>query len=584
MDSVNDERHSEHDGGGQPSTATMVGVVQQHPQQQQQQRLEEELEQERVRVQREWELCDHDPYKGSPQSKYPRYSCTVDHEEGDRATQIKLCSAARPHSRALHCAWISFFLAFTIWFAPAPLLKEIQTSLGLSKKEIWTSSITNDCTAIVMRLIMGPVCDRFGARLPMAAVLIIASIPTACVGLVNSAMGLSLVRFFIGIAGSSFVMAQFWPSRMFSREIAGTANGLVGGWGNLGGAWTQLMMGRMLFPAFRDNFFDGDPEKAWRVICVIPAGIAFLFGCVMPFISDDAPMGNYVEMKKQGAMDQIYMTTSLRSGATRNTWILYAQYACSFGVEIVMNNAAVLYYSSEFDLTTEEASTLGFIYGSMNIFARALGGLTSDKLNLKVGMRGRLWWTTILLLLEGCLILVFAFTKTLVGAIIVMCVFSIFTQAAEGAIYGIVPYVSKLYTGSVAGFVGSGGNMGSVVYGIFFRSMPYRDAFCLMGSIVMASSFLSIFINIPCHAGLICGEDNHAVIQARERFIERHAYEVEHSQRRRNLDISHEEESRQGEEGERVYTATAPDEGSENGHPDEEEVKEEETEMVDVRV
>jgi NNP family nitrate/nitrite transporter-like MFS transporter len=29
-------------------------------------------------------------------------------------------------------------------------------------------------------------------------------------------------------------MAQFWPSRMFTREIAGTANGLVGGWGTSG--------------------------------------------------------------------------------------------------------------------------------------------------------------------------------------------------------------------------------------------------------------------------------------------------------------------------------------------------------------
>ena len=170
----------------------------------------------------------------------------------------------------------------------------------------------------------------------MAAVLILASIPTALVGLVQDATGLAVVRLFIGIAGSSFVAAQFWPSRMFAREIAGTANGLVGGWGNLGGAWSQVFMGRILFPIFRDDYFDGDAEKAWRTICVIPAGIAFLFGCILPFISDDAPVGNYRAMKKQGSMDRVFMTTSLRSGATRNTWILYAQYACSFGVELVM--------------------------------------------------------------------------------------------------------------------------------------------------------------------------------------------------------------------------------------------------------
>jgi hypothetical protein len=41
----------------------------------------------------------------------------------------------------------------------------------------------------------------------------------------------------------------------------------------------------------------------------------------------------------------------------------------------------------------------------------------------------------------------------------------------------------------------------------------------MMGSIVIASSFLSIFIHIPCHAGLLWGEDNHTVLQSRERYL-----------------------------------------------------------------
>lgn len=478
------------------------------------------LEQEAIRIQQEWEECSRDPFKACPQSKYPRYDVPVDHMEGDRATEIKLFSCKRPHMRALHCAWFSFFLAFMIWFAPAPLLKEIQESLGLTKQEVWTSSITNDCTAIFMRLVMGPVCDNYGAKWPMAIVLVVASIPTAMVGLVNSAAALALVRFFVGIAGSSFVMSQFWPSRMFSREIAGSANGLVGGWGNLGGAWTQLFMGTLLFPAFQ-RYYDGDSEKAWRTICVIPASMAFCWGLMLPFLTDDAPMGDYSEMKKNGTMDRIFFTTSLRSGATRNTWILFIQYACCFGVELVMNNASVLYFNARFGLDTDQAATMGFIYGSMNIFARALGGFYSDKLNIKMGMRGRLWLQSILLISEGVLIIVFALCNTLAGAVVTMCMFSLFTQSSEGAIYGVVPYVSKLYTGAVAGFVGSGGNVGSVVYGIGFRSLSYQNAFLMMGSIVIASSFLSIFIDIPCHAGMLWGEDNHAVIQARERYLRR---------------------------------------------------------------
>jgi NNP family nitrate/nitrite transporter-like MFS transporter len=130
-----------------------------------------------------------------------------------------------------------------------------------------------------------------------------------------------------------------------------------------------------------------------------------------------------------------------------------------------MNNAAVLYFTDEFGLSTQDASTIGFCYGSMNLFARALGGFASDRLNMRMGMRGRLWLVSLLLITEGSMILVFSFAESLAGAVVIMCIFSIFTQAAEGAIYGVVPYVTKLYTGSVAGLVGSGGNMGSIVYG-----------------------------------------------------------------------------------------------------------------------
>ena len=54
------------------------------------------------------------------------------------------------------------------------------------------------------------------------------------------------IRLFIGLAGSTFVMCQCWTTRMFTKEIVGVANGLVGGWGNVGGGATQLVMGTAL--------------------------------------------------------------------------------------------------------------------------------------------------------------------------------------------------------------------------------------------------------------------------------------------------------------------------------------------------
>jgi NNP family nitrate/nitrite transporter-like MFS transporter len=172
----------------------------------------------------------HDPFAATKDSCYARYHVTVDRYAGDRGTEIQLCSTRRPHMRAFHCAWVSFFLAFFVWFAPAPLQREIQKTLHLTEQQLWTSNITNDVMAIVLRSLIGPLCDSYGPRIPMSIVLMVASIPCACVGLIQTAAGLAGIRFCIGIAGSSFVMAQFWPSTMFAQEIVGTAKyvGCVG--------------------------------------------------------------------------------------------------------------------------------------------------------------------------------------------------------------------------------------------------------------------------------------------------------------------------------------------------------------------
>lgn len=446
---------------------------------------------------------------GSPQEwkKFDKYYIDVDPDQDDKATTIKLCSVARPHMRAFHCSWWGFFVAFFIWFAIAPLLGEIKDELELSKQEVWTSSIVGVGGTILMRFILGPACDKYGARIPMAAVLIFASVPTACTGFVQSATGLAVVRLFIGAAGGTFVMCQFWTSRMFSKEVVGTANALCGGWGNLGGGVTQIVMGTLLFPLFK-TFFDGDASKAWRYVSVVPAVVAIGTGFMIYFCSDDSPKGNYNELKKHGQMANISAAASFRQGAINvNTWILFIQYACCFGVELTMNNAAALYFAEKFELTTEEAAAIASIFGFMNLFARGLGGFLSDFGNKRIGMKGRILAQTFTLIAEGILVLIFAQTESLGAAIAVMVFFSLFVQAAEGCTYGIVPYVDAPATGAISGIVGAGGNTGAVCFGLGFRNLDDKTAFMIMGFTILGSSVLSLGLVIKGHAGLIGGKD-----------------------------------------------------------------------------
>jgi len=438
---------------------------------------------------------------------YQTYDCKVDPDQNDKATEIKLCSFSRPHMRAFHCAWFTFFLAFFIWFAIAPLLPEVKDSLGISKQDIWTSNICSVAGTIIMRFVLGPLCDKFGARILMGTVIMGASIPTACIGLVNSAATLAVTRFFIGLGGSTFVMCQYWSTMMFTKEVAGTANALVGGWGNLGGGVTQLVMGSALFPLFKS--FGMSPDRAWRTVCLVPAVVAFTIGYLIMKISDDCPKGNYKDMKEKGIMNEVSASASFRDGAMNfNTWLLFIQYGCCFGVELTMNNASATYFKEEFDLSTESASAIASIFGWMNLFARGLGGFTSDKFNAKMGMRGRLYWQTICLLIEGIMVLIFANTTNLGVSIFILVIFSSFVQAAEGSTYGIVPYVDPPATGSIAGIVGAGGNTGAVCFGLCFRQFGYVRAFTIMGCSILASAVITVLISIPNHRSMFGGEDS----------------------------------------------------------------------------
>ena len=309
---------------------------------------------------------------------------------------------------------------------------------------------------------------------------------------------------------------------MFTKEVAGTANALAAGWGNLGGGLTQIIMGSVFFPIFKTSYlhihdFDHDDEElseaeaadfAWRTVCIAPAVAAFFFGILCIKYGDDSPKGNYHKLKKLGYIQDTNIGMSMRAAAAdANTWLLSLQYACCFGVELTVNNAAALYFQDEFGQSTESAAAIASAFGLMNIFARGMGGLFSDVGNAALGMRGRLIWQCAVLVIEGFLVCVFAYMETLSGAVILMALFSIFVQAAEGSTFGIVPYVNPPCTGSIAGIVGAGGTAGAIVFGFIFREFDYKTAFNTMGVIVMCSSVLSLLVVIRGHAGLVCGVD-----------------------------------------------------------------------------
>jgi NNP family nitrate/nitrite transporter-like MFS transporter len=431
-----------------------------------------------------------------PSAPLRAYHLQVSKDQNDRAKEIRLGSLKRPHMRAFHAAWLSFFTAFFMWFAVSPLLSVIQQDLALTRQDIWLSTICSDMSTVLARFLVGSACDVFGARLPMGVVLILAAIPTALLGTVQSLTGLCLARFAIGIAGSSFVMAQYWMGTFFVKERIGTANAIVAGWGNAGGGFAQIIVGAVLFPLF--SHLLNDEEMAWRSIFVFPAVAAIAVAWLIVTQTDDAPQGYYAEMKRLGTMD-LQAPSFMSCTAGRNVWLLAIAYGCSFGVEISLNNAGSLYFADEFGLGTEAAAAAAATLGLTNLFARAVGGILSDAAMKRFGMQGRLALCVATMLLQGGATLALAFGgDTLAAAIVLLALTSCGVHLTEGAIFGIVPYINPAIAGQIAGLVGLGGNLGGVVFGICFHQLPtYQSTFGVMGVAALVAGttvFGGIFI------------------------------------------------------------------------------------------
>ncbi len=440
---------------------------------------------------------------------HKEYDLPVD--EQNRAKRIKLWSIKRPHMRAFHFAWSSFFLAFFGWFALAPLQNNIRRNNAwlAEGNNFKHQNIISVAGTIIMRVVIGPFCDRFGPRLAQSLLLGVFSIPLFLVGTARNFVAWTTARFFIGFMGATFVVTQFWTSIMFSGSIVGTANATTAGWGNLGGGVTQAIMPLIragVAKAQGINPNDINDDKAWRLAVLVPASALVVTSIGLYLLSDDLPEGNYRDLHRTGQKEVTNPFKAMgRAAGNWRVWVLFILYAGCFGIELIMNTNLATYFAGNqgkeaFTLDERLAGTVAALFGLMNIFARSLGGIGSDLLARKLGLRGRLWWFFFTQLMEGVFFVVFSQIKVLGGAIPTLIVFSLFVQMSEGATFGIVPFVDPSSTGAVSGIVGAGGNFGAVAGGFLVNSQSVggiSTGFRNLGFIVIGSAFLIPLLHFP---------------------------------------------------------------------------------------
>jgi NNP family nitrate/nitrite transporter-like MFS transporter len=250
------------------------------------------------------------------------------------------------------------------------------------------------------------------------------------------------------------------------------------------------------------------PSEAWRWSMVFPGVALLAMGFVYYFCTQDTPEGNFSAIsrkpdkpKKKGQEKASNFLQALRD---YRVWVLFLAYGACFGIEITIDNIATLYFVDNFHISIGEAGIIAGLFGVMNIFARALGGIFGDKAGKKFGLKGRILVLGIFLLLEGVGIMVFSTVEALPWAIVTMLIFALFLKMSNGATYSVVPFINGKAMGAVSGIVGAGGNVGAVIAGFLFASenLDYRSSLFIIGIAVTVVSAISLTLAVTKFDGL----------------------------------------------------------------------------------
>ncbi len=425
-----------------------------------------------------------------------------------------------PQIRAFHMTWFAFFLCFFAWFGIAPLMAVVREELSLTKEQIGWTIIASVAITVVARLFIGWLCDRIGPRLAYTGLLIVGSLPVMGIGLAQNFETFLIFRLLIGVIGASFVITQYHTSVMFAPNVVGTANATSAGWGNLGGGVTQFVM-PAVFAVFV-SLLGFSQFVGWRASMVVAGFVCMLTGAGYYFFTQDAPDGNFKDLRAAGKMPDAKKANGAFLAAIKDhrVWALFLIYGACFGIELTINNIAALYFMDYFGLGLFWAGMTASLFGLMNLFARTLGGVFGDLFGGKWGLRGRVFWLFAALFCEGLALMLFSQMKVLVLAIPALILFSLFVQMSEGATYSVVPFVNKKALGAVAGIVGAGGNAGAVAAGFLFKgSLAWPTALLILGGLVMFCSFSAFIVRFSTEAETEAQREYRAAVRGREAAV-----------------------------------------------------------------
>ena len=440
--------------------------------------------------------------------------------------------------KALHLTWIAFFISFYVWFNMAPLASSMLRSVDwLTRDDIRLFAIANVALTIPARIIVGMALDRYGPRRVFSVLMVLMAIPTFVFAFGDTREVLFMSRLVLSSIGASFVVGIHMTALWFKPRDIGFAEGFYAGWGNFGSAaaaitlptialtmyggddgWRYAIATSGVVMAVYGVFYwfaitDGPsadthkkPRKAsalevssWRDLVLLCIFTVPMVGILSILVYRVQMMG-YID-----PMTAVFIHAAIAIVVTWQVWqaikvnvpilkkgvpeddkypfssvaALNATYFANFGAELAVVSMLPMFFEETWGLTAAAAGLIAASFAFVNLFARPMGGLVSDRFgNRRFVMLAYMFGIAIGFVLMG--LLNSNWPLIIAIAITIMC--SFFVQGAEGATFGIIPSIKRRVTGQISGMAGAYGNVGAVFYLFVFMFVTPQQFFFIIAA------------------------------------------------------------------------------------------------------
>jgi len=345
-----------------------------------------------------------------------------------------------------------FAIAFAAWVMLGPSSRALAAELDLSPATANLLKSLPILVGSVMRIPVGLLTDRFGAKRVYPAVLLLGAAGAGLASLGSSAASIGLAGLVLGIVGTSFTVGAQSVASQSPSAVQGTALGIFGA-GNVGTALTTAIMPLLL------------GAMGWRGAFRAYAALLVMAAIGHALLAPSAPRPS-VPTPLRALLAPLADMRTLRFG-------LY--YTATFGVFVATALALTDVYVDGYHLPLATAGLLATAFAVTASLVRVVGGMLADRHGARRVLRASLL---------GVFLSLIPITSAppLAVAFVLIVVAGAAMGIGMGATFRYIPAHFPTSVGAVGGVVGALGGLGG-----FF--LPNLGAACVSA---LGSPFASI--------------------------------------------------------------------------------------------